>query len=78
MKTFEIVRDAEVLAEIHCNQLERFGSGQSLQLFDRHGLPFLSAIIMKCELREKASSGPVGTSPEQAERAEGSAPKEKR
>ena len=55
MKTYEIVRDAEVLAEVRCRKLERFGSGQTLQLFDRHGLPFLSAIIMKCELREKTA-----------------------
>jgi len=61
MKTFELVRDDQVLAEIRCNQLERFGSGQTLQLFDRHGLPFLSAIIMKCELREKVA--PAGAPP---------------
>ncbi len=64
MKTYEIVRDAEVLAEVRCRKLERFGSGQTLQLFDRQGLPFLSAIVMKCELREEVE--PAGEPPEGA------------
>jgi len=64
MKTYEIVRDEQVLAVIRCADLKQMGSGQTLQLFDRHGLPFLSAVILKCTVREKVE--PAGPPPEGA------------